>query len=121
MLATDIGKAEQFAINPDFGYIFYNVGSKVYEYDMFQKRSKLMVDKGVDKISLMKFQQVFMRSTKDVSNKLVVCSYNPGSPAESGKMELYNVPNLNADLSLTASYTGFGKIVSVSYRERPKN
>lgn len=121
MLATDIDKAEQFAINPDFGYIFYSVGSKIYEYDMFNKTSKLMIDKGADKISLIKFQNTFMYGTEGVSNKFVVCSYNPGNPAESGKMELYSVPNLNANLSLTASYTGFGKIISVSYRERPKN
>ncbi|MNH14163.1 hypothetical protein D3C79_737510 [compost metagenome] len=121
MLATDINKAEQFAINPDFGYIFYSVGSKIYEYDMFQKTSKLMIDKGADEISLMKFQKTFVYGTVGVSNKLVVCSYNPGSPVESGKMELYSVPNLNANLNLTASYAGFGKIVSVSFRERPKN
>jgi hypothetical protein len=36
--ATDFDKAELFAVNPDYGYLFYSVGSKVYEYDMGLKK-----------------------------------------------------------------------------------
>lgn len=121
---TDIADAEKFAVSSKFGYLFYSTGSKVYEYDMSLKTSKLMLDKGADKISLIKFQKFvkggstrpYYESRKD---QLMVCSYHPALPAESnGKMELYTVPSLNADLTLGESYSGFGKIVSVSYRER---
>jgi hypothetical protein len=121
---AEIGNADKFAVNPTYGYLFYSAGSKVYEYDMSLKSSKLMLDKGAEKISLLKYQK-FVKggSTRPYyesrKNQLMVCSYDPALPAErNGKMELYTVPSLNGDLTLGESYSGFGKIVSVSYRER---
>lgn len=120
----EIAHAEHFAVNPAYGYLFYTVGSKVYEYDTSLKTTKLMLDKGTEKISLMKFHKFgqkgplkpYYDSRKD---QLMVCSYDPAKPAtQNGTMELYKVPNLNESLSLGESYPGFGKIVSVSYRER---
>nr|WP_121269562.1 PKD-like family lipoprotein [Pedobacter schmidteae] len=119
---TDIALAEKFALSPVFGYLFYCVGGKVYEYDTSLKTTKLMIDKGTERISLMKFQD-FARSSntyyKDKANQLMVCSYLPTGPADkNGKMEFYDVPSLNGNLTLTEGYSGFGKIVSVSYRQR---
>jgi len=119
---TDIGQADKFALSPVFGYLFYTVGGKVYEYDTSLKTAKLMLDKGTEKISLMKFQ--YFAPTGNAyyntkANQLMVCSYNPAGAADkNGKMEFFDVPTLNADLVLTESYAGFGKVVSVSYRER---
>lgn len=121
---AEIGNAEKFAINPTYGYLFYNAGGKVYEYDMSLKTSKLMIDKGAEKISLLKFQKFTKAGSsrpyyESRQNQLMVCSYDAALPAErNGKMELYTVPSLNGDLTLGESYSGFGKIVSVSYRER---
>lgn len=119
ILATDFSKAEQYAISPNLAYIFYTVGSKIYEYDIFLKTTKLVLDKGSNKISLIKFQ-VFRSTTKYKDGiKLIVCSYDPALPEGSnGKMELFTVPPLNADLELASSFTGVGKIQSLSYRER---
>ena len=119
IVATDFDKAEQYAISPDLAYIFYNVGSKVYEYDIFLKTTKLVVDKGANKISLIKFH-VFRSTTKyPEGNKLIVCSYDPALPeGTNGKMELFTVPPLNADLQLYSSFSGFGKVQSLTYRER---
>lgn len=121
---TDIDKAEKFAVSPEFGYLFYNVGSKVYEYDMVLKTSKLMLDKGADKISLLKFHK-FDRSGatrpyyQTRIKNLMIGSYNPSLPADkNGTLELYTVPPVNGNIVLAESFTGFGKIVSVSYRER---
>ena len=124
MTGPEITKAEKFAISPVYGYLFYSAGGRVYEYDTSLKTTKLMLDKGAEQISLMKFQP--FRSTgssrpyyQSRRNQLLVASYNPALPAgKNGKMELYVVPGLNADLSLGESYDGFGKIVSISYRER---
>lgn len=119
IVATDFDKAEYYAVSPEFGYIFYSVGSKVYEYDMSLKTTKLMLDKGANPITLLKFN-VFKNSTKypDV-NKLIVCSYDPALPEGSnGKMEQYTVPTINGDLILYKSYTGFGRVKSLNYRER---
>lgn len=116
---TDIALAEQYAVSPDLGYLFYTVGSKIYEYDMSLKTSRLILDKGASKISLIKFQ-VFKayRKYRD-GNKLTVCSYDPsGTEGSNGKMEQFIVPPLNGDLQLFQSYTGMGKIQSINYRER---
>ncbi|SMC64813.1 PKD-like family lipoprotein [Pedobacter africanus] len=119
ILATDFDKAEQYAISPDLAYVFYNVGSKVYEYDIFLKTTKLVVDKGTNRVSLIKFH-VFRSTTKyPEGNKLIVCSYDPALPEGiNGKMELFTVPPLNADLQLYKSFSGFGKVQSLTYRER---
>lgn len=124
LAVPDIANAEHFAVHPAYGYLFYSIGSKVYEYDTSLRTTKLMLDKGTEKISLMKFHKFAQRgalkpyydSRKD---QLLLCTYDPAKPAaQNGTFELYTVPNLNAALSLGESYTGFGKIVSVSYRER---
>lgn len=120
MTGTDIDKAESFAVSHQFGYIFYNVGSRIYEYDMFNRNSKLMLDMGTEKISLIKCQN-FNGSSKYAAfeKALIVCTYAPGKPAaEQGTMRLYDVPAVNGDLVLTKTYTGFGKIVDVAYRTR---
>ncbi|POY36284.1 hypothetical protein C3K47_11045 [Solitalea longa] len=119
MTATDFDKAEQIAISPDLGYIFYNVDGKVYEYDRATKNTKLMLDKGAEKISVLKFQ-TFHKTTKYKDyNKLIVCSYDPALPADkNAKMEMFTVPTVHGDLVLDKTFTGFGKVVSLHYRER---
>ena len=81
-----------------------------------------MLDKGAERISLMKFQDFAPSSNafyRNKANQLMLCSYNPGTDAtKNGKMEFFDVPALNADLVLAESYAGFGKIVSVGYRQR---
>ncbi|SFS65054.1 PKD-like family protein [Zhouia amylolytica] len=110
-IAADMVNADNYAIDPTFGYIFYNVGSKLYQYDLGLKTSKLMLDKGANDISLVTY---IKRSP--VSKKLIVASYDAG--AANGTMEIYSVPAVNGDLTLEQSYEGFGKIVSLSYRQR---
>jgi hypothetical protein len=118
---TDIVNAEKFAINPEFGYLFYNVGSKVYEVNFDNPSvSKLVVDLGSRKLSLLKFHP-FRGYTKYATQaySLMVGSYDPGKPAEScGTLSQYAVPGLFGDPVLIKSWSGFGKIVSLTYRER---
>ena len=123
MNATDIDKAEHFAVSPDLAYLFYSVGGKLYEYDNFLKTSFLMLDKGASKITHISFQRFFNRSVyakyTEWSKLLILGSYNPAvNEGSNGTLELYSVPAVNAALQLKNSWTGFGKITSVSYRER---
>lgn len=122
-----IAGATQFAASPDLGYLFYNAGGKIYEYDAVANRSILMKDYGDRTVSLMKFQH--FNSTYDaapnaqryisLSKKLVICTYVNGAPASSGMMDLYDIPDINAPLQLYQSFTGgIGKVVSMAYRER---
>lgn len=119
----DIDKATHFAVSPELGYLFYSVGGKVYEYDSSLRSSKLMIDKGSHEITLLKFQPFFNRTAASRSetyrvwaNWLHVASHEPANNA--GTLEMYSVPLLNADLVKEKNYDGFGKIVSLTYRER---
>ncbi|GGH12621.1 hypothetical protein GCM10007422_32680 [Pedobacter zeae] len=119
ILGTDFVNAEFYAVNPEFGYLFYAVGSKIYEYDMVYKTSKLMLDFGSKKISYLNFYE-FKSNTKYPDRmKLMVGSYDPSiSDGTEGSLGIYTVPGLNGDLVLAKSYTGFGKVKSITYRER---
>ncbi|MFB6455121.1 PKD-like family lipoprotein [Chitinophaga sp. Hz27] len=120
-IAPGIANASQFAVDPAEGYLFYTIGSKVYRYTPDRKTNVMVADYGDKTITLLKYQRIVygLSNTryKTYGSKLMVCSYNSAAAAGSGKMDLYNVPNLDADISLYKSYTGFDKIISVSYKE----
>ncbi|QKJ32809.1 hypothetical protein HQ865_24650 [Mucilaginibacter mali] len=119
--APDMINATQFAIDPTSGYIMYLVGSKIYRYNRADQTNAMVLDMGTKKVSLMKYQKLTYQTGTaryiEYASKLIVCTYDDASPNTSGQMNLYTVPGLNAALSLYQSYTGYGKIVSVSYRE----
>lgn len=121
--ATDIDKATRFAVSPDRGYLFYSVGGKVYEYDLSLKTSKLMLDKGPDEVTYLAFPGFFFRglNTKyaEWSQWLTVGTYPAaGGSGTEGTLEQYYVPPVNGALESRKKWTGFGKIVSIAYRER---
>jgi hypothetical protein len=119
--AAPMTGASQFAIDPQQGYLLYATGSKIYRYNVFDKSNAMVADYGSRKISLIKYQKMVYDPLKtryaEYATKLIVCTYEEGNPSSSGKMDLYNVPNLNGDLSLYNSFSGMGKIIDVTYRE----
>lgn len=116
---TDIQEAELYAVSPEFGYLFYVVGSKVYEYDMVYKTSKLMLDLGSKRVSYLNFYQFKGKSKYKDDNKLMVGAYDPSrSDGTEGSLDIYTVPGINGDLVLDKSFSGFGRIKSLTYRER---
>lgn len=119
--ATDFDKAEHITFNPVYGYIYYNVGSKIYAYDpVGTKTSKLMLDVGPDKISFLEFSisnyNAFKAHPEEL-NRLAVGTYNPGLPeGENGKLTFYNVPSAMGAISPFGNpYTGFGIIKSIAF------
>ncbi|MCM5528418.1 PKD-like family lipoprotein [Parasegetibacter sp. NRK P23] len=121
--ATDIASATQFAVSPQFGYLFYSAGGKLYEYDLSLKQSFLMADKGNSVISHLSFQRFYNSSRvpkyAEWSRLLTVGSYNPAQEeGKNGTIELYNILPVNEQITLANSWTGFGKVTSVSFRER---
>ncbi|WP_113639189.1 PKD-like family lipoprotein [Nubsella zeaxanthinifaciens] len=117
--ATDFTNAEFYAVSPEFGYIFYVVGSKLYQYDMVYKTTKLMVDFGSKKVSYLNFYEFKTTSKYKDGNKLMVGFYDATkSDGTEGSLNIYTVPSLNGELVLDKSYTGFGRIKSLTYRER---
>lgn len=120
-ISVEMKQAEHFAISPDFGYLFYNVGSKVYQYDFSLKTSKLMLDKGANEITLLKFddgaKSAWGASDEyNYTNMLQVASTDntPGG----GLFEIYEVPPVNGTIKIVESYSGFDRIVGSSYRFR---
>jgi hypothetical protein len=123
MTATDIGLATNFAASPDHNYIFYSVGGKLYEYDMYLKQSFLIADYGGSVISYLSFPHISSRYGKANyvawSKSLLVGSYDPAGPnGSNGQLDQFQISDVNAPLVKTNSWTGFGKIVSVGYRDR---
>ncbi len=122
---TDIDKATNFAVSANPEYLFYSVGGKLYEYDLYLKSSKLMLDKGSAQISYLNFDRF---TASDVQHAalygqwarwLSVGSYDPsGTEGSNGTLEQYGIVDANEPLIFERSWTGFGKITSISYRER---
>ncbi|GAA4292339.1 PKD-like family lipoprotein [Aestuariibaculum suncheonense] len=112
-IAADMLKADHYAVSPEYGYIFYNVGSQLYQYDFNLRQSKLMVDKGNEEITLLQFDRT---SPFDYSKKLNVFTYDAAN--ENGAIETYTVPPVNGKIVLDERHDGFGRIVSASYRHR---
>jgi hypothetical protein len=117
---NQIDRADAYAIDPTYGYLIYSVGSKIYQYDPFNKVHSQLLDLPGRKISLLKYQRFIQNKTsaryKDYASKLMVCTYDDSQPNTSGKMEFYKI-QLSGATTLDSSYDGFGKIVSVTYRE----
>lgn len=124
--ADDFDQASHFAFSPQLGYLFYSVGDKLYEYDPSLNTSILMLDKQGKEITFLNFNYFFRRniaakrSTYGVwENWLNVGSNDPTKLSDqSGTLEMFSVPPSNGMLVKENSIDGFGKIVSISYRER---
>lgn len=120
-LAPEMVNASNFAIDPVEGYIMYLVGSKVYRYNPFLKTNKMVVDLGTRKISVFKYQRMVVSPSNvryaEYAKKLIIGSYDEANSATSGKVDLYNVPSLDGELSLYKSFSGLGKIVDIAYKE----
>jgi hypothetical protein len=117
--ATNITQAEHFTVNSPFGYVFYSVGGKLYEYDMGFKTSKLMADYSPKQITRIGTgDQLWNLGDDFYTKQIVVATYDPSAPiATSGTLETFDVPALNGNLVKTGSFTGFGKIKDITYKE----
>jgi hypothetical protein len=84
-----------------------------------------MQDYGNKKITILKFHAFQSNNYntpatgyQKLRNKLIVATYDPAQPNTSGIVDLWTVPVLNAALQSFGSISGFGKIQSLTYRER---
>ncbi len=126
LTAPEIANATTFAFHSTLPYMFYAAGSKLYQYDIVTKQTKLMKDFGAQVITKLKFN-IFKFTIRnrpkeyyDQQYDLIVALNDDKLPANaSATLQFYSVPPLNADLTLIKEYKGFAKIADVTYKEAP--
>lgn len=116
--ATDINKASLFTLDPQFTYLFYAVGGKLYQFNTVTGENKLAKDYGNKTISMLKYNRMLFSTGSALRLKLLVGLHDGQATGDSGQLELYTVSNLMQPLENYETYTGFGKIKDVIYIEK---
>lgn len=131
--APEIEKATCFAIHPISYFLFYAVENKIYQYDMVSKKCRQLpvvfetgerTDFPEDEISLLKFNTFIYgdfskpAGSADMQYRLIVGSKGDGEL--DGVVRMLDIPTLMDEKPATVyrEYSGFGKVVDVTYRER---
>lgn len=120
---TDIQKASHNAISTEFGYLFYSVGSKIYEFDPVNNTNPMVADLGGKTVSYLSAPRFPLNISyaeqriKDLSRQLIISAYEEADLHASGVIGIYDIPAANKSLVLKNQYNGFGKVVSMSYKE----
>lgn len=130
---TGLVQADRFALDQHYGYIFYTVGNKLYQYDMDGMTAKMVKDYGSRKISLLKVNKmtVYPQGSNNFNSStiyprmeapgysIIVGTYDEASPASSGTLDFFKAPQYMGDLTTYfSSFTGLGKVVDVAYTEK---
>ena len=112
----------KFTVSKEHGYLFYTVGSKVYAFDLNTGSSILMADYGNKEISMLETVKPFALSNtaasamfNQMTRCVVIASYDKGSLESSGVVDFYTVAASGQQISLLRSFTGLGKVVSMTY------
>ncbi|WP_298711770.1 PKD-like family lipoprotein [Chitinophaga sp.] len=117
----DIANAEQFAFGQSLGYLLYSVGSKLYQFDINYNTHKLMADVSPEVITSVKTRP-HLKTTEPYATyqqSVVVGSHLPGgTEGSNGKVRIYRMPERNEPFELFREWSGFGKVVDISYRVR---
>lgn len=114
--ATDIEKAEHFAVYPSANRLFYAVDNKVYQYDMNGHVAN-PISLGNEKVTLLKFH-VFTGLSVDsnIQNQLIVGSTDNSSSDLNGRIRFYKIPTAWDDqFEKPEPYEHFGTPVDVVY------
>lgn len=131
--APEIEKATCFAIHPISYFLFYAVENKIYQYDMVSKKCRQLpivldseerTDLPEREITMLKFN-IFIygdyskpAGSADMQYRLIVGSKGEGEL--DGVVRMLDIPTLMDEKPATVyrEYSGFGKVVDVTYRER---
>ena len=132
----DIEKATAFAFHPILYYLFYAVGNEIHQYDMTSGRHRVLPidfkEEGIleqlpgEKISMLKFNMFVLGSyskpagSEAMQYRLIVGSEKTVSPDEpGGQVRMLEIPSaMDKPAAVYRSYSGFGKVKDVLYRER---
>ena len=131
--APEIEKATCFAIHPISYFLFYSVGNKIYQFDMVSKKYRQLpiafttgerTDLPESEISMLKFNTfIYGDYSKPAGSTEMQYRLIVGSKSQeelSGVVRMLEIPTLMDEKPATVykEYSGFGKVVDVTYRER---
>ena len=126
--AKEAGTAPFLEINNNNSYLVYTKGNEVKAYDYKLGQSISLLNFENETISLLKMQRYtpgFVRTPGrkavygELFKRLVVCTYNPASPDNSGTFHQYQLPLGHQKPVLEAKETGFPKIVDLTFNILP--
>lgn len=127
IISEGLERATGFAFHSTLPYFFYAVDNKVYEFDMIRKTTEEVVTLAAEeKITMIKFN-LFKNEFDDKPDAFLNQQYellvgstdSRATGTDKGVLRFYTVPSAQQKLILKGkSYTGFGEIVDVVYRER---
>lgn len=120
MNVPNFGNAENIAIDPTYGYVFYNVGNNIFAYDFNSNSSKLMLttDKPISFLGFPKFSKINTGDrapvVKSAKTLLVGTTDNALPAGANGILSMYTVLPSFQNITFERSLTGLGKIVGAA-------
>lgn len=107
-----------FAFSSLKNYMYYSTGDKVYRVDLSESPAKeeLQIDLAGEEITCMKFNLYQTTESQKKSYDLIIASQQDGR----GLFRTYDGLETDGDFSKVTpkTYTGFAKIVDITYKER---
>ena len=128
---SGIATASHFAIDQQYGYLFYVSEGKLYQYDMDAKLLKVAYELGGKKVSLLKTQPLLTYAVgttafnanlarwAPVGYSIILGTYDESEPDTSGEVHFFEVKGLMGGVSdyPFSPFKGLGKVADVSYNE----
>jgi hypothetical protein len=125
---TGIEKADHFAIDQQYGYLFYTSGGSLYEYDMDNNVVKMVMDLGGKSVSMLKTERLYLyppTTTTFLNNSnrwypvgysIILGVYDKAKPDNSGEVHFLKPGALASGVTeYFAPFTGLGKVADVNY------
>jgi hypothetical protein len=126
--AKEVAGSPFIEINTSTNYLVYTKGNEVKAYDYKMGQAINLLTFTNETISLIKMQRYtpgLVRTPgrqavyNELFKRLVVCTYNPASPDNSGIFRQYELPLGHQMPVKEAEETGFPKIVDVTFNPMP--
>lgn len=126
--ANDIVKSKFIEIDYNTGYLIYTKGNEIKAYDYKLGQVLSLMNFGSEEITLIKmtkytppFSMIEGRIPlyKELFKRLLVCTYNPSKPNNSGTFRLFQIPLGHQVLVKETEETGFPKIVDATFAPIP--
>ncbi|BAV05003.1 PKD-like family lipoprotein [Filimonas lacunae] len=127
-ILTGIDKADHFAIDQQYGYLFYTSGGNLYEYDMDNNVVKVAMNLGGKLVSMLKTERLYLyppttatflnNGTRwfPVGYSMILGMYDKANPDNSGEVHFLKPGALATGVTeYFTPFTGMGKVVDVNY------